>query len=166
MQSAITANLAVLLALSGLFIVFDQPAQAQTQAETETGEFLESAVFGIGLQATGSACWISMRQSSDQGRGLELTFMADRLLMLGLRGISKFADTDVLDPYTGAGINLILGPRLSQGIPFTSLQFLLGLEVELPFLPPPFAINFEAALEFELDQEFYSYVGGGLHFHF
>ena len=163
MHRAILVSLVAAMALSAAVIAITPPASAQ---QTETHELLGAAEFGLGLQASGSACCISMRQWTDAGRGLELTFMADRVLMLGLRGMSQFADTEALDPYAGAGINLIFGPRVSPGIPLTSLQFLLGLDVGLPFLPPQLAINFEAALEFELDREFYSYIGGGVHFYF
>lgn len=162
MPRPIAVSLVLLLALSSLFMLSGRPAHAQP----ETGAVLDSADFGIGLQATGSACCISMRQWTPEGRGLELTFMADRLLTVGLRGMSTFADTDGLDPYTGAGINLIFGPRTGQGIPLTSLQFVLGLDIGLPFLPPQLAVNVEAALEFEMDREFYAYIGGGLHVYF
>lgn len=164
MQRLSAISLALLLVLSSVPVGTTPSAYAQTDDDAEAS--FASAEFGIGLQATGSACCISLRQWTAEGRGLELTFMADRLLMLGLRGMSKFADTDVLDPYTGAGVNLVFGPRLSRGIPLTSLQFLLGLEAGLPFMPPQLTINVEAALEFELDREFYTYVGGGLHFYF
>lgn len=166
MRRTLTVSLVLLvMTTSGLVTFTEQPVQAQPDS-AQTEDVLSPSKFGIGLQATGSACCISMRQWSSSGRGLELTFMADRLLMVGLRGMSKFAEADLLDPYTGAGINVVFGPRLSQGIPLTSLQFLLGLEVGLPFLPPQLAINFEAALEFELDREFFTYIGGGLHFYF
>jgi hypothetical protein len=123
---------------------------------------------GLGLQATGSACCISIRVWTTDIRGLELVLNAEQLLFLTLRGLSKFTDNPTVNGYTGAGLTLVLGiPQPVTVPPIEALQFLVGVEAT-PIVPPlpQLGLDVEAALEFQLNRGFFTSLGAGFHLYF
>lgn len=128
-------------------------------------ESAQARSLGLGIQSTGSACCISLRFV---GTGtLELDFDADRLLFVTARGLSTFWSSEFVELYAGAGVTLALPMGSSSpSFPLQVLQFPFGLEVTLPFLTQ-FAVNIEAALEYNLASHVFTTVtGAGIHFYF
>jgi hypothetical protein len=122
---------------------------------------------GIGIETTGAACCISIRHWTTFTTGSELLVAASRDLFITLRGLNRLGGTSQISGYAGAGITLAFGrTRPLPASLIQSFQILFGIEVAAPLIVPQFALNVEAAIEMDLQQDFFSHLGGGIHFYF
>ena len=122
---------------------------------------------GIGIETTGAACCISIRHWTTLTTGTEILVAASRDLFVTIRGLNRLGGSSQLDGYAGAGITLAFGrSRPLNASIIQSFQFLFGIEVAAPLIVPQFALNVEAAIEMDLQQDFFSHIGGGIHFYF